>query len=137
MPIRITLALLVILISTAFSVCFGAGFEISIQQRSEKSLQTVGDDLYLSVGDVTRGQVMTGIYQLQAQADGSKTQVVLLQGQSMRVGDTREFRYRGKSYQLRLKRLNNVWIGEDMAIFELSSPSSMPQEVTRGNQTSV
>ncbi len=108
-----------------------SSIEISIKQRTVKPIRAIGDNLYLSVGDVTRGQVMTAVYQSVIRENGSKTQVVLLKRVSMKIGTSQTFHFQGHEYVLRLKGLNNVLIGDDMAIFELSRrPQEMgPQQV--------
>lgn len=69
--------------------------------------------LLLTIDDITRGQVVTGLAPLQGEA--------LVETRSLRPGNEVEFTYKGDDYVLLLKTLNNQLIGNDSAEFWLKA----------------
>lgn len=90
-------------------VTFEAPAELIIFQRTSKPLPNFDGSLALTIGDITAGQVETGI----STAEGK----VVLARRSLRQGDSLIFERSGKKYQLQLAVLRNVLIGDDSATF--------------------
>jgi hypothetical protein len=86
---------------------------VTIIQRCSKEIPGSKGYLRLSLGDITVGQVLTTV----EAADGT----VLVDQTSVRAGDSLTFRIGEEDYKLTLTRLVNLLIGDDFAVFEVST----------------
>lgn len=92
---------------------------LSIFQRNNLVIKTKHDGhFYLSIGDITGGQVMSTLYTYEDKKN--ENPITLVPNQSFSVGSSQKFEYQGRWYQLKLKRLRNHLLGEDHAVFVFS-----------------
>jgi hypothetical protein len=89
--------------------------EVTVVQRRAEPIPGTGGRLAVELGDVTGGQVLVRV------TDAAGSEDVLPQG-SMRVGEIASFDFDGRPRALVLRRLVNVLIGDDFAVFELTAP---------------
>ena len=85
--------------------------ELHVMQRTSIELPGSSGEMMLSLGDITRGQVLTTLH--------SPGGTVLVDKRSMREGDSIPFEYHGDAYVLSLEHLDNQLIGVDTARFSL------------------
>ncbi len=85
---------------------------LTVNQRSSKILPGSDKQIYLHIGDVTRGRVVVSIFTTRGQ--------MLLDYVSIRPGEVASFRVNGESAHIKLLELKNAIIGQDFAEFELS-----------------
>ncbi len=86
--------------------------EFQMSQRSTIALPRSNGRILITIDDITRGQVMTSL----SWRDGK----VIVSTRSMRQNDRMTFTVDSHAYNIKLKQLKNVLIGEDSARFELS-----------------
>ena len=86
--------------------------QIEVRQRSTTDIAGSNGALRLTVDDITRGQVIASL----AEADGR----TVLSPISLTPGVAATFTWRGASYTLELKSLENKLIGTDHATFVIS-----------------
>lgn len=93
-----------------------ASTSISIFQRSKVALKNkTSRDFYLSIGDITGGQVMVTVF---VYSDANKRQTeILIPNQSFTPNTSKTFEYEGRLYRLKLQKLRNHLLGDDHAIF--------------------
>jgi hypothetical protein len=82
---------------------------IRVRQRSTTSVSESGGALSLTVGDITRGQVIVTLL--------GKGNAALLGPLSMKPGESARFRVGQTDYALKLTRLDNALVGDDFATF--------------------
>ncbi len=99
---------------------------ITISQRSSKGILEYKDKVTLSIGDITAGQVMTSVYFSIKDANGIYTQETLMHRNSMRSGDKRTIKFKGKNYQIKLNALHNALLGNDKAVFTIQEVAIKP-----------
>jgi Family of unknown function (DUF5329) len=97
--------------------------EIRVRQRSTTDVAGSGGALRLTIDDVTRGQVMASL----ADADGR----AVLSPISLTPGAGATFAWRGESYALELKALENSLIGTDYATFVISGSGQARSEAEK------
>jgi len=93
-----------------------------VPQRRTLPLPGSDGAVLLTLDDITRGQVMTGISAL----DGP----VIVGTRSLREGDVVRFTTGGTEYSLKLVKLTNLLIGDDRATFRISPASAEPGTAT-------
>lgn len=86
--------------------------EFQMKQRSTIALSGSNDRIFITIDDITRGQVMTSL----SWNDGG----IIVTSRSMRENDHVTFKVEDHEYKIKLKQLTNVLVGEDTARFELS-----------------
>jgi hypothetical protein len=87
-----------------------------VSQRSTTTVPGSGEELRLTVDDITRGQVTVSL----AGKDGA----LVLAPVSLQNHGTARFKFRNSEYVLRLTKLANALIGEDYVTFFISDPNS-------------
>lgn len=90
--------------------------EWTVKQRSTTSVPGSDDRLLLTIGDITRGQVIASL----ATSSGA----TVLAPRSIEENNSAKFSYGKKSYQLLLEQLRNQLIGEDSAIFKVTDSAA-------------
>ena len=86
--------------------------EFQMSQRSTVALPGSNDRILIAIDDITRGQVMMCL----SWRDGN----VIVAPRSVRPNDRVAFTVDGHAYNIELKQLRNVLVGEDTVRFELS-----------------
>jgi len=92
-------------------ISIDSAVEFSVSQRTTTPLPKSDDKLLLTLDDITTGQVLVTL----SCRDG-KTVVAT---RSLRQNDIVAFTVSNHVYKLKLKKLTNVLIGEDTALFQL------------------
>jgi hypothetical protein len=92
-------------------ISIDSAVEFSVSQRTTTPLPKSDDKLLLTLDDITAGQVLVTL----SCRDG-KTVVAT---RSLRQNDIVTFTVSNHVYKLKLKKLTNVLIGEDTALFQL------------------
>jgi hypothetical protein len=92
----------------------GLPAEVTVKQRSTTAVPGSEEALRITIGDITRGQVMTSLADKEGRA--------VLAATSLASGDTVKFELVDETFQLKLEELNNALVGEDFATFTISSP---------------
>lgn len=85
--------------------------EVTVQQRSTQTVPGSGGAVEITIDDITANQVITG---LSHKKDG-----VLIKRGSMTPAGSKTFKLHGVGYRLKLLRLHNALIGDDLAVFEI------------------
>jgi hypothetical protein len=85
--------------------------EFSVSQRTTTPLPKSNDKLLLTLDDITSGQVLVTL-----SCHDGKTVIAT---RSLRQNDIVTFTVSNHVYKLKLKKLTNVLIGEDTAVFQL------------------
>lgn len=85
--------------------------EFTVSQRSVTPLPKSNGKLLLTIGDITRGQVLVRV----SRRDGD----VVVASRSLRENDIVAFTVDKHAYKLKLKTLTNKLIGNDYAVFQL------------------
>lgn len=98
---------------------------MTVRQRSYTPVPGSRESVFLGIGDITAGQVLTHL-----QGPQNET---LLSTESMSPGRCRSFRFAGAVYTLLLSHLDNALIGEDFATFQIDAagPGALPAENPR------
>lgn len=92
----------------------------TIFQRTSKRIPGSHNQLRLSIGDITAGQVVARIHDTAGHT--------ILEPLSMREGEAVELRFGPAEYVLRLDEMVNVLAGHDFAVFSLFTLRSWEQE---------
>lgn len=90
-----------------------------LRQRSGMQLPGGKDTPYLSIGDITRGQVLVTVQQYNGPTLLSK---------SMKEDDSASFTYGLQTLHLKVAKLTNRLTGDDQAQLELSASAPLSQE---------
>lgn len=91
---------------------------VIVKQRSTTTIPGSRNGLSISTEDITHGQVAVSITQSEGDA--------LLGPVSLRLNESRTFRFKESEYSLTLTALENALIGEDFATFAIAE-GSLPQ----------
>jgi len=94
----------------------GLPIELTISQRSTADVPGSRERLRLTIGDITRNQVIVSL------ADGAE---VVLASLSMSPGDSAEFEFDAAKYRLTLQRLTNHLTRQDWATFTVGAADSV------------
>ncbi|MGE3314720.1 MAG: DUF5329 family protein [Planctomycetaceae bacterium] len=90
--------------------------ELTVKQRSTVPIPGSGDNLLLTVDDVTRGQIQVTLLE--------KGRAALFGPISMTPDNSIPFAYGDARYSLHLKTLHNALVGEDFAEFVIRGASA-------------
>jgi hypothetical protein len=86
--------------------------KMTVGQRSTTEVPGSEGALRLTIGDITRGQVIVTLVDKQGEAELAAT--------SLKPGDSASFDLGADTYQLKLSELNNALIGDDFATFTIT-----------------
>ncbi|MBL8822011.1 MAG: DUF5329 domain-containing protein [Planctomycetia bacterium] len=90
---------------------------MTVKQRSTTRIPGLEKDCSLTVGDITRGQVMVSTH-FSDDMERATTGLV-----SLKPGEATELKIYKASYTIRLTELSNALVGEDFATFEIGGLS--------------
>ena len=85
--------------------------EVTVQQRSTQTVPGSGGAVEITIDDITANQVITSL--------SHKKEGVLIERGSMTPTGSKTFKLHGAVYRLKLLRLHNALIGDDLAVFEV------------------
>ncbi len=88
-----------------------APVEFTVSQRSTTPLPGTNEEVVITLGDITGGQVMTTL----SWHDGTP----VVDTRSISQNDVVSFTVSNQTYKIKLKLLTNVLVGEDSAVFQL------------------
>ena len=88
-----------------------APVEFTVSQRSTTPLPGSNEKLVITIDDITKGQVMITL----SWQNGTP----VVDTRSVRQNDVVAFTVSNHTYKIKLKRLTNVLVGEDSAVFQL------------------
>ena len=89
---------------------------LEVKQNTSASLPGTGEELSISIGDITRGTATVSV----KRKDGR----VMLGPEPMKRGDTLDFQFSDKTYSLEQTKLNDTLAGDDSAFFIFSEVSA-------------
>jgi len=92
-------------------IMLDAPTEFTISQRSTVSLPGSDGKLLITIDDITAGQVLTTL--------SWQVGKPVVATRSLRQGDVVTFTVSNHAYKIKLKKLTNVLVGEDSAVFQL------------------
>ena len=89
---------------------------LTVIQRQTKAIPGSNKTITVKLGDITGGQVLTSVHGFLGER--------IVDTVSLREGDVVPLQLSGDRYYLRLVELRNLVIGDDFAVFEVSSAQS-------------
>jgi len=95
--------------------------QLTIIQRTSKTIRGSDDTLSVHIDDITGGQVLVEVLRDSGPA--------LVDTISMTPGDVVKFRVAEQEYHLTLTRLQNFLTGNDFAVFEVSTKAPLAEHI--------
>ena len=101
----------------------GLPLEFTVKQRSSELVPRTKEELTITTGDITRGQVPVTLL--------DKDGIAVFGPVSLKVDEPTTFRFHQTSYTIRVKELSNALIGDDFASFVIDAQGATLTEVEK------